>query len=73
MPDSVQPHAFKLKNGAPAVIREARSTDAKEIVAFVDEVAGESDFLSFGRGEFELSEEEEADFLAKCQATEGHI
>ena len=67
------PQPFHLKNGAKAVIREAHSSDAKELLDFINTVSGESDFLSFGTGEFELTEQEEAEFLAKSQAAADQI
>lgn len=73
MPDAIQPFTFKLKNGKLALIREAKPTDAKELIDYLEIVGGESDFLTFGKGEFELSESDEAEFLAKCQAAESHI
>jgi len=70
---SIQPYNFKLKNGIAALIREANSTDARELIAFLNIVGGESDFLTLGKGEFDLSESEEAEFLSKCQVAENQI
>jgi hypothetical protein len=41
-----------LKNGIGVTIREAESKDAEKMIAFYNRVGGESDFLSFGKGEF---------------------
>lgn len=73
MAKSVEPHSFELKNGRFVIIREADPSDAKELLVFVNRVGGESDYLAFGAGEFELTEAEEADFLSKCNAAETHI
>ena len=45
------------------LIREAVPEDAPVLLRYVHQISHESDFLSFGPGEFELSEEEEAGFL----------
>lgn len=45
------------------VIREALPEDAVDLLQYVHQISHESDFLSFGPGEFELTEEEEARFL----------
>ena len=73
MSESTEPQPFHLKNGAAAVIREAQPSDAQELIDFVNAVGGESDFLTRGANEFDLTEQEEAEFLAKCQATANHI
>src|SRR6478752_2585201 len=41
-----------LKNGIGISIREAAPKDAEKMIAFYNRVGGESDFLSFGEGEF---------------------
>ena len=52
-----------LKNGDSVVIREASSSDANEILEYVDTISSESDFLTFGQGEFIMSVEQEEEFL----------
>ena len=54
-----------LKNGAPLLIREAVAADARAVLDYVEAVSGESDFLAFGPGEFELSEGAERDVLQR--------
>ncbi len=63
------PSTAILKNGRTLEIREARADDAAQILVYVEQVSGESSFLSFGPGEFDLSAEQEADFLRGCQAS----
>ena len=70
---AVEPRTFTLKNGASLVIREAEPTDAKKLLDFINRVAGETDYLGFGAGEFELTEAEEAEFLESCQAADNQI
>lgn len=49
----------------PISIREARPEDARELLRFIHQISFESDFLSFGPGEFDLNEEQEAEFLRR--------
>jgi RimJ/RimL family protein N-acetyltransferase len=44
-------------------VREAEAADAKAVLAYIDEVSGETDFLDFGRGEIGMTETDEAEFL----------
>lgn len=53
----------KLKNGELISIREATALDAKEMLAYIHTISGESDFLTFGEGEFNMSVEQEEAFL----------
>ncbi len=41
-----------LRGGHHAVIAPATEWDAAALVAYLDDVAGETDFLTFGRGGF---------------------
>ena len=60
------PQIIKLKNDKEMLIREAESHDAGLLIEYIERVSGETNFLSFGPGEFEMSEEEEADYLSGC-------
>ena len=44
-----------LKNGKVITIRKARKTDARAILKYLNIIGGESDFLAFGRNEFDGS------------------
>lgn len=70
---AVEPKPFTLKNGSAVVIREAETTDAGKLLAYTERAAGESDFLGFGAGEFELTEAEEVAYLELCRATDNQI
>ena len=50
---------YKLKSGEEILIREARKEDAAPLVSYVNQVGAESDFLTFGAGEFNKSVAEE--------------
>ncbi|HEY5583389.1 MAG TPA: GNAT family N-acetyltransferase [Ruminiclostridium sp.] len=52
-----------LKNGKKLIIRQANRSDASEIVECVNRISGESDFLTFGPGEFGIDVEQEEKFL----------
>jgi RimJ/RimL family protein N-acetyltransferase len=51
------------------VIREATVEDARSVLDYIHQVSGESDFLTFGPGELELTEQQEKDFLEKSVKT----
>ena len=51
------------------VIRPACKEDAAALLAYVNATAGESDNLSFGLNEFEMTVEQEEAFLEKVQKT----
>jgi len=52
-----------LKNGDSVVIKEARGSDANKLLEYVNKISSESDFLTFGQGEFIKSIEQEEKFL----------
>jgi RimJ/RimL family protein N-acetyltransferase len=67
------PHEFVTPQGRSILVREARRADAAQLVSFVDQTSGESEFLTFGAGEFELSAEEEAELLESAAASPGKL
>jgi RimJ/RimL family protein N-acetyltransferase len=69
----MQAKTFTLAHGQMLVVREADSADAAALLAFVQQVADESDYLTFGPGEFTISEAEEAEFLAKLRAADNQL
>jgi RimJ/RimL family protein N-acetyltransferase len=66
----MDPRIFELKDGRTLQIREAVVEDAPAMIDYVNDVSGESDFLLFGPGEFELTEPEECEFIRKCLETD---
>lgn len=58
---------ISLKNGLIAIIREANPEDAPQILRYIEQVSGESEFLSFGPGEFETTVEREREFIESTQ------
>ncbi|HDA9567112.1 TPA: GNAT family N-acetyltransferase [Listeria innocua] len=63
----------ELKNGQIMTIREATKEDAGNIVTYLNEVAGETDYLSFGKGDFSFSVEEEAEYIEEVAKNPGSI
>src|SRR5215471_19165954 len=57
------PQYTLLKNDLQLTLRQAEPRDAEPLLAYIDQVAGESENLTFGPGEFELSVQEERAFL----------
>lgn len=62
-----------LKDDRLLVIREATEHDAHALLDYVAAIGGESDFLSFGPGEFELSEAEEESVLRRYHDSHNQI
>ncbi len=62
-----------LRDRRMLLVGDAQVEDARAILEYVEEISGESDFLSFGPGEFGLSESEERDVLRKYQELENHL
>jgi len=52
-----------LRDGRTAVIREAVPDDAVPLLRYLDEVTGETDFLSMGPGDFDWPEDKERQFI----------
>ncbi len=70
---TVEPRQHELKNGCVLFIRAARAEDARAVLDYVGVVSGESDFLTFGPGEFELTEAQEEDYLRKCRDSDNQL
>jgi RimJ/RimL family protein N-acetyltransferase len=58
-----------LKNNQLLVLREAEPRDAERMLAYFEQVAGESEFLTYGPGEFGMTVEGEQDFLQAVAAS----
>ena len=63
----------KLHDGYELLIREATAEDARSVLDYVQQVCGESDFLTFGPGEFELNEQQEKEFIENNKETENKL
>lgn len=69
----MEPRQYELKNGLVLLIREAKEDDAPALLGYIQAVAAESDFLTFGPGEFEPTEAQEREVLRRFHETEGQI
>ncbi len=49
------PREVELPNGQRLLLRQAEVEDAPALLDYIQAIGGESDFLTFGPGEFELS------------------
>ncbi|MGB0591126.1 MAG: GNAT family N-acetyltransferase [Myxococcota bacterium] len=58
-----------LKDGQTLRICVATPEDAQVILAYIAQRSGESTFLTFGPGEFEMTVEQEAEFLRGCHGS----
>ncbi len=54
-----------LKTNESLTIREAEKSDAASLVELVNQIAGETNFLTFGKDEFNKTVSEEEDFIEK--------
>jgi len=59
-----------LKNGCELKIRKAEKEDAQEILDYLNVVGGESDNLLFGANGFNITLEQEEQFIENIQASE---
>lgn len=57
---------YRLKNGRRIILREANGDDAGRVIKYTQSVASESDYLTFGKGEFNPRLEDEARFIESC-------
>ena len=58
------------KDGRTLLIRETQGKDARAVLEYLDMISQETDFLTFGPGEFNLTQKEEFDYLEKCWGAE---
>ena len=70
---SIQSRKYHLKNDRELVIREVCVEDARALLDYVEGISGESDYLSFGPGEFDLSLVEEEEYLRRCRDSDNQL
>jgi RimJ/RimL family protein N-acetyltransferase len=72
--EASSPHVeHQLADGRALLIRSASVADAADLLQYLEAVGGESDFLSFGPGEFGLSLAEEQAFLEKLSTCQNEL
>ena len=69
----IELQTVSLRGGRHAVVAPASEHDAAALLSYLDLVAGETDFLSFGRGEVGLSVDQEAAFVRRLHAEDGGL
>jgi RimJ/RimL family protein N-acetyltransferase len=69
MTDTAASQVSRLPDGRLVSIDHVRESDASRILRYLDTVSGETDFLTFGSGEFSVTEEEEAQDIRRMYAT----
>ncbi|MGY0375267.1 GNAT family N-acetyltransferase [Clostridium sp. JNZ J1-5] len=55
------------------IIRKANKSDAKALIDYLNVIGGESDFLTFGIGQFRISVEQEEDFIGNALKNENAL
>lgn len=55
------------------LIREVKVEDAEKLIEYVNRVSGESDNLTFGLGEFEMTVEKEIEFIKSLEEDDNSI
>lgn len=69
----MNPLICQLTDGRELLIRQADTEDAPALLKFLDCMSGETDFVSFGPGEFGLSLEEEVEFIGHCRSMDNML
>lgn len=64
---------YLLKNKEELVVRKAQKDDAQRIIEFVQKVAVESDNLTFGEGEFNITIEQEESILEEALTSDNKL
>lgn len=66
----MEAQTHKIKDGKVLSIRDAQVEDAPSILSTVQTISGESDYLTFGPGEFDHSLSQEESHLARFLSTD---
>jgi RimJ/RimL family protein N-acetyltransferase len=69
----MHPRRHTITGGETLVIRVATPDDAPAVLDYVSTISGESDFLSFGPGEFGYTEEQERNTLQEYAAANNFL
>ncbi len=60
-------NTYKTNQNQTLVVREPDKNDARNLLKYIDKVSAETDFLTFGPGEYEMSLEDEKKIIETCQ------
>ncbi|MFN2189913.1 MAG: GNAT family N-acetyltransferase [Candidatus Promineifilaceae bacterium] len=69
----IEPVVFILRDESEILVREAEVQDASAVLKHVHCISGESDYLTIGPGEFELTVEQEAAYLKDSKQAENKL
>ena len=69
----MEPNQHKLKNDSTLLIREVALDEVHAILGYLQSIGGESDFLTFGPGEFEPTVEQEDEFIRNHIESENQL
>jgi RimJ/RimL family protein N-acetyltransferase len=69
----LQTRGHRIDRGDILIIRQAVPNDAPRAIAFAEATSRESDFLSFGPGEFGYSEAQERAFIHNCESSSSRL
>ena len=64
---------MQLKNGKDLLVRKIRREDAAEAIRYINTVGGESDFLLRGANEFNMTVEQEENYIANLDNSPGSV
>ena len=64
---------LRLKDGSVMMIREVTTDDAAAVLEHLEAVSGETEFLTFGPGEFRLTEAEEKEIIENYLQKENYL
>ena len=64
---------IELKDGRKIIIRKAEKSDARAIIEYLQVVGGESDYITFGKDEFEKTVAEEEMFIENISNTKNAL
>lgn len=62
-----------LKNGKKAILRVPRKEDAQNMINYLNQIGGESDFLTFGENQFSMSLEAEEAWIESYRNSENSL
>jgi len=64
---------YILKNGEKLIIRNGNPTDAEEMIDYLNIISTESEFLTFGKGEINISIQEERKTIEDCLKSDNKL
>ncbi len=64
---------YQLSDQRKLIVREATKEDAVKLIDYIQVVGGESDFLTFGEGEFTISLEDEEKIIEQHKESENNL